>query len=184
MEASKRDFVLRSIRLEKYLELSLQKEAQNRGVSANSLISSILEKFDKWDRIAEKFNVITIPEESFKKILDSPSEDTITRTAAELGEWLPRQVMLFWFKDVSQESFKKYLSMLCHHQNLMEYEMDVVGKQETVITVRHGLGRKWSLWLENYLGRAINSNFGIVPEVESSQNSLTIRYSPLTNKID
>jgi hypothetical protein len=182
MEDSKKEFALRSIRIEKYLEMRLQKEALNRGTSVNALISSILEKFDKWDRIAEKFRMITIPQESFKRILDSSTEDTITGAATELGEWLPRQVMLFWFKDVSPSSFKNYLSMTSDYEHSMEYEITSNSENETVITAHHALGRNWSLWLENYLGRAIHSNFGVLPDVESSHNSLTIKYSPLTFK--
>jgi hypothetical protein len=177
-----KEFVLRSIRIDKGLEANLQKEAQNRGQSVNSLIASVLEKFDKWDRIAEKFRVITIPQESFKRILESTNDETIVSSASELGEWLPRQIMLFWFKDVSPDSFEKYLTMLSNYEKNMEFEMKTESDKETVITAHHAMGGKWSLWIQNYLSRAMDSNFGVQPTVESSHNSVTFKYTPLTVK--
>jgi hypothetical protein len=179
---TEKEFVLRSIRIDKGLEMNLQKEALNRGQSVNSLIASILEKFDKWDRIAEKFRVITIPQESFKRILESSNEETIVASATELGEWLPRQIMLFWFKDVSPDSFSKYLSMLSVYENTMEFEMEMESNKDTVIIAHHALGAKWSLWIQNYLSQAMNSNFGVQPIVESSHNSVTFKYTPLAIK--
>jgi hypothetical protein len=39
--------------------------------------------------------------------------------------------MLFWFKDVSPESFKKYLSLISHYEKFMEYEMESESEKET-----------------------------------------------------
>jgi hypothetical protein len=167
--------VLRSVRLPKQLEESLVREAESRKMSVNSFIASILAKYNEWDRIAEKFGFVQLPEDNLRSILEAADEQQLARVGKEQGSKVPRQVMNFWFKEVSHNSFVLYLGLYSHYGRLMEYEISQTGRDVTLI-VHHKLGIKWSVWLKNYIGEAIRSVYSASPQVESTADTVNFRY--------
>jgi len=68
---AKKKTVLRTIRIDKDLDDALDKDAEEHNVSENALISSILAKYIEWDRYAEKFGRVSLPNEALRAIIDS-----------------------------------------------------------------------------------------------------------------
>ncbi|MCL4517651.1 MAG: hypothetical protein M1587_00465, partial [Thaumarchaeota archaeon] len=112
---------VKTIRLPKALEKSLEKEARARKTSLNSFIVSLLEKFNEWDRLADKFGVINITEDALMSILEKLNEDQIVKIAKDCGASIPKAMMEFWFSRVSYETFLKYLSLRSAYQNFVKH---------------------------------------------------------------
>ena len=144
----------------------------------NSFVVSILEKYNQWDKLAEKFHFIGFPMElvrdEFAAIKDP---EALRQLARDAGGKLPREIMLFWFKEVSLDSFLSYLSLQSRFQGYASYEVVHRGPK-IVIIAKHQLGPNWSIWLESYLSEAIRSNLDVVPRVESSFNSVKLEFEP------
>lgn len=169
---------LRTIRLPLIVDAALEEEASKRGMTMNSFVVSILEKYNQWDKLAEKFHFIGFPMElvrdEFAAIKDP---EALRQLARDAGGKLPREIMLFWFKEVSLDSFLSYLSLQSRFQGYASYEVVHRGPK-IVIIAKHQLGPNWSIWLESYLSEAIRSNLDVVPRVESSFNSVKLEFEP------
>lgn len=169
---------LRTIRLPLIVDAALEEEASRRGMTMNSFVVSILEKYNQWDKLAEKFHFIGFPMElvrdEFAAIKDP---EALRQLARDAGGKLPREIMLFWFKEVSLDSFLSYLSLQSRFQGYASYEVVHRGPK-IVIIAKHQLGPNWSIWLESYLSEAIRSNLDVVPRVESSFNSVKLEFEP------
>jgi len=168
---------LRTVRLPISIDNSLEEEAAKRGITMNSFVVSILEKYGEWDRLAEKFRFIGFPlqmvREQYALIKDKAA---IERAARSSGATVPREMMLFWFKEVSLESFLRYLALQAKFQGYAEYETSHHG-ENIVIVAKHQLGPNWSIWLGAYLEEAIKSNLGVVARVECSDNTVKLEFA-------
>ena len=71
----------RTLRISKDLDNLLEKDSNDRRVSTNSLISSILTKYAEWDRYTEKIGFISLPRDGFKLIIKSMDEQKIKELA-------------------------------------------------------------------------------------------------------
>ena len=69
--------ILRTIRIDKDLDDTLDNAAKENGVSENALISSILAKYIEWDRYAEKFGRVSLPSEALKAIIEATESDKL-----------------------------------------------------------------------------------------------------------
>jgi hypothetical protein len=167
---------LRTVRLPVALDSALEEEAGKRTMSTNSFIISILEKFDEWDRQAERFHFMAFPKEQVRDEFAALEDVTLMkRLAKSAGATVPREMMLFWFKEVSLESFLKYLALQARYQRYAHYEIKHHDEKTTIIA-KHDLGPNWSVWLECYIGEAIRSNLGVVPKIESSPNTVRFEF--------
>ena len=52
--------VLRTIRLPEELEMKLEELAAGKGIALNALVSSVLNKYEKWDNLTERLSLIHI----------------------------------------------------------------------------------------------------------------------------
>jgi hypothetical protein len=77
---------LRTIRLSKGLDELLQKDANSKRITVGALISTILTKYSQWDRYTEKFEMITLRQETIKAILEATQDEALIRKAREIGE--------------------------------------------------------------------------------------------------
>jgi hypothetical protein len=165
---------VKTIRLSKGLERSLEREARNRKMSLNSFVTSILAKYDDWDRLAEKFGMVSLPADELTAILEGLSEAQIEKIARQCGASIPRAVMDFWFSRISAESFLRYLSLRSNYQHFVNHEVIAGNEGQFILTARHEHGKKWSIWCCNYLAEAIRVNFGLEAKFEINGNAYRI----------
>lgn len=167
--------VLRTIRINQELDNILQKEAKDRRMSLNAFISTILSKHAEWDRYAERFGYISLTHESFMSIIDLVDDDKLRDIAQNYGSRVPKEFMLFWFKQVNIEAFLTALSLRCKYAGIAEYDIDSNGRNYT-ITLYHKIGQKWSIFLSNVICKEIESILGVVPNCHITTNSIFIRF--------
>ncbi len=167
---------LRTVRLPHTLDTALEEEAAKRGMTMNSFVVSILERYNEWDKLAEKFHFVSFPaelvREEYSAVRDLP---TLKRFARQAGSKIPREMMLFWFKEINLESFLSYLSIQSKFQGFASYEI-IHRNEKIIIIAKHELGPNWSAWLEEYLGEAIRSNLSVAPQTEVHDNSVKFEF--------
>ena len=180
MSFGKKKTVLRSIRISQELDELLQKDAKNKRISVNALISTMMTKYAEWDRFADKFGYVTLTSETFKTILEITDEKKLSELAKVIGARLPKEVMLFWFKKTDIEAFLSYVDLYGKYSGLFQYELDKEGDRYT-ITAHHELGENWSTFLKIFIGEAMKDTLGIIPEFEVSKSSIVARFSERPN---
>ncbi|MGH9918176.1 MAG: hypothetical protein ACRD6W_04805 [Nitrososphaerales archaeon] len=169
---------MRSIRVSSQLSGSLSREARSKRVSVNALVSSVLEKYDEWDRMAEKFGFIQIPSDLFKLFLSSLDAEKLIEVAKEAGRTLPKECILFWFKEVSYDNFVRYLGLQSEFQfqnQLLHHEV-TTSRGKVTIVLHHLFGESGSIWFLNYLSEAIRTNLGITPTADKTSNSVRLEF--------
>jgi hypothetical protein len=170
--------VLRSIRVSSALAESLSREARSRRVSVNSLVSSVLEKYDEWDRMADKFGFVQIPSDLFKLFLSTLDVEKLSEVAKEAGRTFPKEAVLFWFKEVNYPNLVRYLELQSEFQfqnQLLHHEV-TTSKGKVTIVLHHLFGERGSIWFLNYLSEAIRTNLGVTPTADKTSNSVRLEF--------
>jgi hypothetical protein len=166
--------VLRTIRLSKQLDEMLQKDADSKRISVGALLSAILTRYSEWDRYTEKFAMITLRQETIKAILETSKEDALIVKAREIGAKIPREFLMFWFKQTDLESYLRYVELLCNYGNFARFELKTDGRTY-VITLLHDMGEMWSLFLRYVMEEGVLKTVGILPKFEVNKGSLIIK---------
>jgi hypothetical protein len=167
---------LRSIRIKEDLDKLLQKDAEGKGISVNSLVSSILTRYSEWDRYAEKFGFVTITRDGFNTILKAADSEKLVSLGAELGSRNPKEMTQFWFKKLNLETFLAYLSAYCRYGKIAEYEVENSGRNY-ILTLHHHLGESYSTFLGHYMKQAVSDIVGAESELDIGKNSVVIKFT-------
>ena len=165
---------LRTIRLSKGLDELLQKDANAKRISIGALISAILTKYSEWDRYMEKFDMITLRQETISAILEATEDEILIKKAREIGAKIPKEFLMFWFKRTDLDSYLQYLELLCNYGKFARYELEATANGY-VITLLHNMGYKWSLFLQYVIEEGIKTTIGRLPRIEASKGSIVIR---------
>jgi hypothetical protein len=169
----------RTIRLSEYLDKLLEKDSEDKRMSTNSLITSIVTRYAEWDRYAEKIGFISLPREVIKLVIDSIEDEKISRLAEGFGSRHAEEYMMFWLKKVGsqlqEDELLDQLALFCRYAGLANCE--IVSEERDHITIlHHELGRKWSLFLGNIFVEVMKSAGKVVPKFDITDYSVIFRF--------
>lgn len=171
LERSSKKSVLRSIRVSDSLATRLEEDARESGISLNSLVASVLERYEAWDKVADKFGFVHVSSELFGQMLNALDERSVVRMARDSGRNLSTDLISFWFKEVTLNSVLSYIDQLSKYQRLCTVET-AESKGKLVIIVHHSLGEKGSVWFMNFLSETLKANLDIDPTVRQTRSSV------------
>jgi len=168
--------VLRTFRLLRELNASLEVEAKNRGLSVNALVSSLITKFDSWDRFADRFHFVSLTDDVLQLILAQSSDEQIAQIADTVGARIVGEGMMFWYKEATVESLITYLNNRCRYAGYGNLEYEKKGNTH-VIALQHRLGIKWSIYLHHIIDNVLRKRLGIVGRFETSESSVIVHFT-------
>src|SRR5947208_8695345 len=114
-----------------------------RGLSVNLFVSLLLKKYVDWDKYADRFGYITLSREPLRLILNATDDNKVIESAQDYGSTVPKEFLMFWFKELNIDSVLTALSLRCKYANVAEYELKIVGSNYIII-LHHDLGIRCS----------------------------------------
>jgi hypothetical protein len=167
--------IVRATRMTDDVDRILERDAAEKGIPVGTLLSTILRKYVDWDRLTEKYGFISVPNVVFKSLLEEVDADKIARIGKESGKDF-KERLLFWFKEANVESLIALILITYRYSGLARCEYQKFG-DEYVITLKHDLGRKWSIYTRELLRAAVNEILAKTSETEITEYSVMIRFS-------
>ncbi len=168
--------VMRSVRIPRELDDVLRRDAESRGISFSSLVSEIFTKYSEWDRLANKFGVVSLSKDGFRDMWETIGKERAASMGKEGGSKAATEVAHFWFKRLNTRTFLKLIELLGKYSRIFEYEVESRGEREYTITVHHEINETYSIYLENWYESAIKIFIGVTPRSEVSRNSIVITF--------
>ncbi len=167
--------ILRTIRIPHEMDQLLQKDAKTKRVSVNSLIYNLLLKYVEWDRYSERFGRVLLRPQTLKLVIDLLEDSEIERIGKDIGKKIPKEFLLFWFKEINTHSFLEYISLLCRYGGFAHHEIESNDGSFT-ITLVHDLGDRWSLFLKNIIEEGMITTLKIRPQIYVSEMSVVVKF--------
>jgi len=173
---AKSSTVLRTFRIPRNLIATLEAEGKNRGLSANALMTSLISRFDNWDRFADRFDFFSITDDLIKAFLEEVPEDRVVAIAETFGARIARDGIMFWSKEVSVESLVEYLNNRCRYAGYGNLQYEKKDQKHTLI-LQHSLGLKWSIFIQHTLDQVLKKPLGITAQFETTESSIVARFT-------
>jgi hypothetical protein len=162
-----------SVRIPAPLRNRLKKEAKLRHVTLNSLIISILAKYDSFDKILEGTKAIPLSGAFFEELLEITSIEQMENIAKKLGAKVVRQSFAFQGIDFNLDNLIKfYFEPLSEHSGWYQFNTRFEGASRKLVFT-HTHGPKWTAFLKQYYAAIIYSATGSEPEVTLEDEVLT-----------
>jgi hypothetical protein len=141
-------------------------EAEKEDLSVNVIANRALRKYVEWEVVSERFQVASIFSSLLVKLMTWVPEEQ----ARELGksqwrqEW--RTVAASYYREHGLEPRIRILELFGRYGRRFHFERATIGST-VILTLLHGMGRKWSLFYEGMLEAMLSESLGGEGTLES-----------------
>lgn len=162
-----------TLRIPDYVMAALESDSAHLGISVNSMSNSILTKWARWDRHIQKLQMVTVPKELISIFIPDDNEKDIYGLVDRIFPFFQDVVILIKGK----YDLKRCIETLEDYMQTTGIVSDhTLEGQVHVFTIRHEMGRPWSVFIKAMLGRLFAE---FVPdkkvEYEIYTNIITVR---------
>jgi hypothetical protein len=141
-------------------------------ISLNTLVNQLLVSYSEAGRYSKQVNAIVLSRQTFAELLNEIPEDRLIGVAKTAGKSGPESLITSKYGKLSIDGVIGYIHDLSSYANYFEYSEQNEGGHWTA-TLTHELGRKWSLFLANYLEQAF-AQAGVKARYTISDRSTTL----------
>ena len=146
MNKRKRPTESLTLRIDKEMLDDLRLEAEQKMVSINTLTNQILKSYIKWYSPAQRAGIMFVPKCLLIPIIDNFAEYQIENLAEKFRENGYEETLLMLSKEYS---LPVILDLFDSWLNVSKLQFDrKFSEGSLTYIINHGLGRKWSLFLE------------------------------------
>jgi hypothetical protein len=167
----------RAFRIDETVDRQLREWAEREGVSVSFLANKALRRLVEWDMYADRFGFIAMPRDALSRMIELLSEDEVRDLGRWAGEDVYRAFTTFMFKHLDLDTVLQVIPRLTsRYTKAFEYEEKRDGAR-TVIVLKHGSGRKYSLFYEE-VARALFADLGIrAIRTEPQENAVVLEFT-------
>jgi hypothetical protein len=167
----------RAFRIDDTVDRQLREWAEREGVTVSFLVNKALRRLVEWDMYADRFGFIAMPKEALSRMIELLSEDEVRELGHWVGENVYRAFTTFVFKHLDLEAVLEVIPKLTsRYTKAFEYEEKRDGSR-TVIVLRHGRGRMYSLYYEELLRALFVDLGGRGTRTEAQENAVVLEFS-------
>lgn len=151
---------VRTFRLPRELADKLDTQARTLKVSANTVLVRGLDRYLEWELPAERFGFLSIDRDSLQLLLKSVDPGKLSRVAEQAGRKNARDVALYWYGRYDAETIAKGFQEIFSYGRFADCRV-ARGPGGWTVTLRHSLGREWTVWLHHYLDGVLQETLGL-----------------------
>jgi hypothetical protein len=164
----------RTIRIEDDLNNKIEKLAELEGTSVNFVVNSALREYMEWSTVCRKFGMGSFHIALVSRLLQNLSEEE----AKKLGRWAARELfgpfVEYQFGKVSFQSFLGLVGRFGKYSGRFRYDQSEIDGQY-IILLKHGSGRKWSLYYSGLLEVMCEDYLKMEPKIEITDDIMVAK---------
>jgi len=161
-----------SIRTSEKVYAELQKEAKEHDESLNTLVNQILRFETEFANTARKVGTQAISKSTYKELLDVMDEETVAAAAYKAGINAPKNFIESKHGEVNLRTVLDFLRVTAIYGRCWDYNETIHGNTTTLV-LSHTLGRKYSVFVSNYV-MSLFASIRIEPKVSMSDSSVIV----------
>lgn len=147
MNKRKRQTESLTLRIDKEMLDDLRKESEQKTVSLNTLTNQIIKSYIKWYSPAQRAGIMFVPKCLLIHMIDNHAEYQMERLAEQFRKSGYEETLLMMSKEYS---LPVILDLFDSWLNVSNMQFDRKSSEGSLTyIINHGVGRKWSLFLEN-----------------------------------
>jgi hypothetical protein len=165
-----------TFRLNRKTVEAFRTESEKSGISINALVNQVLSHYVDWDSFESKVGLIPFPKAVLNKIFKELDSDQLTKLATSVGRNTALDMAIFMKGRIDVLDFVSWIETRMHNSGFEVIHLfDKVESVHTV-TIKHDLGKKWSVYLKIMLESALSEYFRKSSEFIVSDSILSISF--------
>lgn len=164
--------ITKSFRMDSRIIAQVESDADELGISLNSMINRILQEYVEYDRFFSTMPVVTILHDSVKYMLETISQEDAISIGERTARNLVVPVIFSRYGKITKETIMDYLKLINLGRKL--YTLNIRENQgSTRIILIHQLGTNGTNFYIGYI-KCLLQEAGCEPAILTTENSLTI----------
>jgi len=135
-----------SCRIDKDVYEILSKNADEKGISLNSLVNSMAKKFTSWEIHSSDIKLVSLSKEALEKIFNSLDDQAIQKIAKKIGGDVIRELVFLSFNKMNFDNMVQ--AILLNSTRFGTVKHEVIGSKH-IINIHHGICLNFSKFLFN-----------------------------------
>ena len=165
-----------TFRLEHDSAEKLRDEAQNQGISLNSLVNQIIHNFFEWHMFEPKVGFVPLLKPVLRELYNSMSKDKVLQIAANTANEESENSIYFMKGKLDLESFLSWFEARMKNSSIqVNHSFDNNSRMHTYI-VKHDICANWSLYLKHIIEHIFNQVLEKKVDVDMSDTTLTFKF--------
>ncbi len=166
---------LKTFRLPASLVAALEAEAEDRGISLNSLASLIFLRHVNWEVKSEKFGLMPVYKPVLKGLIEGLDDESIDEIGRKILPSMWKDMAEFWFGGTSLASILEVFKLTTRH--VSNFQSDVKSDASGyAIVLHHDLGPKMSMLYRSGLDELLRSEFHVQPSFTLGETTLQVHF--------
>jgi hypothetical protein len=169
------DHTTRTIRIDTDYDKVLRFEAERRGLSVNSIIEELIDRYVYNDRFFLNESLISLAPSTLTSLLEGLSHEEINDSGRIAGRLRARDNLLIRGMTLNYNSLKWFiLNVLDNYSGWFScsyHEMD----DDYMVHLRHNIGTRWSYFVQSYLESMVENLLEISLDAEILDSTVTLR---------
>ena len=157
-----------SSRIDTKMYKLLVEDAESKGISINSLISSIIKRHLLWDRFAEEMGLVSLTKRTLKKIFRTMDDETIRKIAKDVGGTVPQELIYLSYDKFDFINLMKMIEISDSRFGKVKYH---VNDATHSINILHGICENFSTFLAE-THQALADNLSLKFKIEHLDNNM------------
>jgi hypothetical protein len=143
-----REFVTMTFRIHRKVIESFRKQSEESGISMNALVNQVLRHYVEWDIFEPRVGMIPFPKAVLQKIFAEMDADQIAKLASSVGKNTAIDMAIFMKGRIDVLAFISWIETRMGNSGFeVVHRVDSIKGVHTV-TIKHDLGRNWSIYLK------------------------------------
>jgi len=149
--------------------------AEEKRISLNTLANQIFGNYAEFDTYAEKFGILKISTDTFRRILAVMPQKDLMLVASTGGSQEAKEFILFKWKEVNHETVVEFIKTYFGYCGYGRCDIESRGSK-TMVSVHHDLGENGSLYLKHYLEALISSTLEKTCKIVITKDSVSLSF--------
>jgi hypothetical protein len=146
-----REFDTITFRLSRKVMERLRKQSEESGISMNALVNQVLGHYIEWDSFVLRIGMIPFPKAVLAKIFAEMNEEQIAKLASSIGKVTAIDMAIFMKGRIDIFDFISWIETRMRNSDFEVMHRIDSTKGIHTVTIKHDLGRNWSLYLKTML---------------------------------
>jgi hypothetical protein len=172
-----REFVTMTFRINKKVIESFRKESERTGISINALVNQVLCHYVEWDSFEPRIGMIPFPKAVLGKIFSEMKEDQIAKLASSIGKDTAIDMAIFMSGRMDVFIFISWIEARMRNSGFQVVHRVDSAKGFHTVTIKHDLGKNWSLYLRTMLQSILADFFKKQSDFIVSDSMLSVSFS-------
>jgi hypothetical protein len=174
--ADTKEYVTITFRLNRKVVETFRIESERSGVSINALVNQVLCHYVDWDSFEPRVGMIPFPKAVLGRIFAELDCGQIARLASSIGKATAIDMAIFMKGRIDVLDFMSWIETRMRNSGIeVIHRFDNIKEVHTV-TIKHDLGKNWSLYLKIMLESILAEFFKKPSEFIASDSILSLSF--------